>query len=178
MSNTEPKSSDEAKEKGGRKKALIICILIIIALLGVVAYLLFSNKDGEEKKRNVVVNEDNVEELIAQMEESERTPLGSYEMTMNSTWNFDNGTAASSNAYVENSVANANSVYFDVTLADTNETILESPILPVGSHLTDISLEKSLEAGTYDCIMTYHLLDENDVSISTVKVSLTIVIEN
>lgn len=175
MSNTEPKSSDAVEKKGGRKKKIIICIIIIImALLAVAAYFLL-NRD---KKRNVVVNEDNVEELIAAMEESERTPLGSYEMTMNSTWYFDNGSSASSNAYVENSVANTNSVYFDVTRSDTGETILESPILPVGSHLTDITLSEQLSAGTYDCVLTYHLLDENDVSIRTVMVSLSIVIEN
>ena len=96
---------------------------------------------------------------------------------MNSTWNFANGESPSSNAYVENAEANTNSVYFDVTLAETEETIYESPILPVGSHLENITLDTILQAGTYDCIVTYHLLDEKNISISTLKLTLTINIE-
>lgn len=176
MSSEEPKNIGGAKKKGG-KVALIVCVVVIIALLGVVIFLL-TRKEDEEPRRNVVVNEDNVEQILAEMEESERVPLGSYEMTMNSTWYFDNGSSASSNAYVENSVANTNPVYFDIVRSDTDETIFESPILPIGSHLDSITLDKKLSAGTYDCVMTYHLLDENDESISTVNVSLTIVVEN
>ena len=165
------------RERGKEeKKVLIICIIIIAALIGVVIYLLV-NKDGKEK-RNVVVNEDNLEEIIAQMGESDFVAPGSYEMTMNSTWNFKDGSAASEDAYVENAVSNTNSVYFDVIRNDTEETIFESPILPVGSHLEGITLDTKLEAGTYDCVLIYHLLDENDESISTVRVSVTIIVEN
>lgn len=178
MSNTEPKNNVEAKKKGG-KVVLIICILIILALIGVVIYLLL-NKDGEEQgRRNVVVNEDNVDKIIEQMQDSERVADGYYEMTMNSTWYFENGTAASDNAYVENTVTNTNSVYFDIVRSDTGETIFESPIIPVGSHMEGITLDKDLDAGTYDCVLIYHLLDEeNENDISTVRVSVTIVIEN
>lgn len=176
MSSEEPKNIGGAKKKGG-KIALIVCIVVIVALLGVVIFLL-TRKEDEGPRRNVVVNEDNVAQIIEEMEESERVPQGSYEMTMNSTWYFDNGASASDNAYVENSVTNTNPVYFDITRSDTEETIFESPILPLGSHLDSITLDENLPAGTYDCVMTYHLLDENDESISTVNVSLTIVIEN
>lgn len=176
MSSEEPKNIGGAKKKGG-KIALIVCIVVIVALLGVVIFLL-TRKEEEGPRRNVVVNEDNVAQIIEEMEESERVPQGSYEMTMNSTWHFDNGASASDNAYVENSVTNTNPVYFDIARSDTEETIFESPILPLGSHLDSITLDENLPAGTYDCVMTYHLLDENDESISTVNVSLTIVIEN
>lgn len=178
MSNTESKSSDEAKKKGG-KVVLIICIVIILALIGVVLYLLL-NKDSEEQtRRNVVVNEDNVDEIIQQMRDSDRVADGYYEMTMNSTWYFKNGTAASDNAYVENTITNTNAVYFDIMRSDTDETIFESPIIPVGSHLEEITLDKDLDAGTYDCVLIYHLLDEDyENEISTVRVSVTIVVEN
>ena len=124
------------------------------------------------QKRNVVVNKDNVEEVLEQLEDP--VPPGSYEVKMKSTWNFASGDAPSDNAYVENVEANTNSVYFDVTRADTEETIFESPILPVGSYLDNITLDSNLPAGTYDCLVTCHLLDENDESISTVKLTLTI----
>ena len=83
----------------------------------------------------------------------------------------------SDNAYVENAESNTNSVYFDVTRTDTEETIFESPILPVGSHLENITLDSDLPAGTYDCVVTYHLLDEEENSISTLKLTVTIIVE-
>ncbi len=176
MSNTAPKNTDEAKKKGG-KIALIVCVVIILALLGVVIYLLLNKGNkGEQPRRNVVVNEENVDEIISQMQSSQRVDPGSYEMTMNSTWYFEDGAAASSNAYVENSVANTNSVYFDIQRTDTDETIYESPILPVGSHLEDITLDTALPTGTYDCVLIYYLLDEDDNPMSTVRVSLEIVV--
>ena len=159
------------KGRKGGKIAVAVCIVVIAALLGVVIYLLLGKKE-EQVRRNVVVNEDNVDEVLEQLEDP--VPAGSYEVKMNSTWNFTSGDAPSDNAYVENAEANTNSVYFDVTRTDTEETIFESPILPVGSHLENITLDSNLPAGTYDCLVTYHLLDENDESMSTVKLTLTI----
>lgn len=143
-------------------------------------YLLSNRKviqEPEPVNRNVVVNAENVEEVLDELDKKEVVPIGYYETIMNSTWNFPSGDEVSSNAYVENAMANTNSVYFDVTLADTNETIYESPILPVGSHLENIALDSKLSAGTYDCIVTYHLLNEENRSVSTLKLTLTIIIE-
>ena len=166
--------SEQKETNRGRKGGKIIiavCILVIAALLGVVAYLLLDKKE-EPTRRNVVVNKENVGEVLEQLEAP--VPAGSYEVKMNSTWNFSSGDVPSENAYVDNAEANTNSVYFDVTRTDTDETIFESPILPVGSYLDNITLDSNLPAGTYDCLVTYHLLDENDKSISTVKLTLTI----
>ena len=166
-------SKQKEKDNGrkGGKFAIAVCMVIIILLLGTVIYLLLNRKE-EPVKRNVVVNEDNVDEVLEQFKEP--VPATSYEVKMNSTWNFESGDVPSENAYVENVTANTNSVYFDVTRTDTGETIFESPILPVGTHLESITLDENLPTGTYDCIITYHLLDENDESISTVKLTLTI----
>lgn len=166
MSRNEKKRS--GKKKGG-KIAFAIGIVVLLILLAVLIYLLLNK---EEPKRNVVVNEDNVEEVLESLEEP--VPAGSYDVKMNSTWNFSSGEAASDNAYVENAETNSNSVYFDVTRTDTEETIYKSPILPVGSHLEDITLDSKLPDGSYDCLVTYHLLDEKDESISTVKLTLII----
>ena len=95
---------------------------------------------------------------------------------MNSTWNFPSGDAPSENAYVENATTNTNPVYFDVVRDDTGETIYESPILPVGSHLENFELDTVLDAGTYDCVMTYHLLDEEEQEISTLQITVQVVI--
>ena len=172
---------DICNSKKGGKIAFALCIAIIAILLFLVIYLLSKRDEpleAEPVNRNVVVNEENIEEILAELDEKEAVPVGYYETIMNSTWNFANGESPSSNAYVENAEANTNSVYFDVTLAETEETIYESPILPVGSHLENITLDSNLSKGTYDCIVTYHLLDEENISISTLKVTLTIIVEN
>lgn len=177
MSGKITKESDVKTGKGG-KIALIACSAIIVVLAGAIVYLL-QDKGGEDEasRRSVVVNEENAKEVISEMLEQERVPIGSYQVTMNSIWNFTNGSAASDNAYVENAEANTNAVYFDVVRSDTEETIFESPILPVGTHLDEITLDSRLPEGTYDCVLTYHLLNENDEPISKVNVGLTIVIE-
>jgi hypothetical protein len=168
-------STEEAvkeKKKGG-KVILAICIVFIV-ILCVIIYLLLQKDDKE--KRDVVVNEDNVEEILSEM--GERVPAGSYQVTMNSTWFFENGAESSDNAYVENAEANTNPVYFDITRSDTEETIFESPVIPVGKHLDDITLDTELPAGQYDCVLTYHLLDDEEETMSTVRVSLNIVVQN
>lgn len=157
------------KNKKGGKIVIAVCVVIIIVLLALVLYLLFGQKP---KRRNVIVNEDNVKEVLENL--PELVPPGSYEVIMNSTWNFASGDVPSENAYVENAETNTNAVYFDVVRTDTEETIYESPILPVGSHIEAITLDSNLPAGTYDCILTYHLIDEDEETVSTVKMTLTV----
>lgn len=177
-------------EKNGKKKgggvALIICGVIIVALITVIAVMASqmksdkSSKEAQETgtpKRNVVVTPDNVEEVLDNMKEEEFVAPGSYEVTMNNTWNFADGSSASENAYVENSTSNTNDVYFDVTLADTEENIYSSPVIPIGSHLENITLDKKLGKGSYDCVVTYTLVDKDQNPLSTVRVSLTINVE-
>lgn len=168
MAKEKKHSEGSEKKKGGKIAA--VCIIILIVILAIVLYFLLNDK------REVVVNEDNVDKVISQMDQQEITPPGSYVVAMNYTWHFDNGAAVSKDAYVENAKENTNSVYFDVTLKGTEETIYESPIIPVGQHLNDVKLDKDLDSGTYECVATYHLLDKNDESFSTVRVTLNIVI--
>ena len=170
--------------KGG-KIVLAVCVVVIIALLGTVIYLMVGRQEQQEEvqrqadepvSRNVVVNENNVDEVLEQLP-TERTAPGYYEVTMNTTWNFPSGEEPSSDAYVENVETNTNAVYFDVMLADTEETIFASPILPVGSHLDNITLDTALPAGTYDCLVTYHLLDDENRNISKLNLTLKINVE-
>ena len=89
-------SEQEQKGKMGKggKIAFAVCLVVIVALLGVVIFLLFRGKDEEEpKRRNVVVNEDNVDEVLESLAEEGYVPPGYYEVTMNSTWNFESADA-------------------------------------------------------------------------------------
>jgi len=174
-----------AKENGqnGKHKGTIIALcasgLVIICLVVVIVVLLTRpDKEEEKERRNVVITPDNVAQMIEELEDEERTPLASYEVTMNPDWTFPDGTSASKDAYVENSVANTTPVYFDIVLADTGENIYSSPVLPIGSHLENITLTKDLDAGTYDCVIIYTLTDEEQNALSSVRLTMKITVEN
>ncbi len=180
-------SEARSEQKGGKSKGklvIIIFLVVVILLLGVIIFLLLRKKDEppaavqeQQETRDVLVNEDNVDRIVEQMANSS-TPPPNYEATMNSTWNFPDGSQASDNAYVENSTSNQNDVYFDLEISETGEVIYESPVIPVGSHLDKIKLDKDLGAGTYDCVMTYHLLDGSQSTIGTVKMAVTVIVES
>lgn len=176
--------------KGGKKGLIIgiIVAVVIIALIAVIIALVLSkNKDSGEpapqqeatqEKRNVVVTEENVEEIIQQMEEAEFVEPGYYTVTMNNEWHFPDGKSASTDAYVENVPENTNDVYFDVFLAsDEENAIYESPVIQRGASLDSITLKTPLDAGTYDCVMVYHLVDKDQNTISTLRVTVTLIIE-
>lgn len=178
MAEEKTETKEKTQTKG--KLVLIICIAVIVVLAGAITFLLLGNKGkgAEKPKRDVVVNVENAEKIASEMIENERTLPGHYQVAMNGIWNFEDGAAESENAYVENAAGNTNPVYFDVVRTDTEETIYASPILPVGTYLEHITLDKKLGAGTYNCVCTYYLLDEEEEPISKVNVGLTIVIRN
>lgn len=171
-------SSENQKKKRMEKRILILGIIVIIVLLLVVIMLLLKSQQNDEPKRNVVVTKDNVEEVVDDMLNQDYVEPGYYSVSMSTTWHFKDGDSVSEDAYVANLMENTNDVYFDVFLADNeNEAILESPILPRGSELEEIALDKTLSSGTYDCVMVYHLIDEDQKTVSTLRVGFTIIVE-
>lgn len=167
------------EQTGKSKKLVILCVVVIVALLAVIVILMSRGKEKEEDpKRNVVVTKDNAEEVIEDMLNEDYVEPGYYSASMSTTWYFATGDAVSEDAYVENVPENTNDVYFDLVLAeDEEEVLLKSPVIPRGSELKDISLDKSLSAGTYDCVMIYHLVDEEQNTVSTLRVGVTVVVE-
>ena len=172
------KNKQNNGEKGGNKSVVIgvIALVIIAMLVGVIVYLL---KPQEEEKRNVVVTPENVEEVLEEIEEEGgMTEPGYYIVTMDTTWHFVNGNEPSYDAVVINAEKNTNDVYFDIVLENDESVVLyESPVIPRGGRLENIALDQDLDAGTYNCVVIYHLIDENQDTISTLRVTLKIVIE-
>lgn len=186
------KGQDKAKGAGTSKSLLIVCIVaavIIAVLIGIIVVMMNSSKsnenvtaDGSEEneKRPVLLTEDNIDEMAGQIldqSEPEGIPM-SYQVTMNSTWEFEDGESASRNAYVANSENNETPVYFDVIRNDTEEVIYQSPVIPLGMDLEDIVLDVDLDAGNYECTMVYHLLDEDQNTLTTVNMWLMVKVEN
>lgn len=160
---------------------LIFGVIVVVAVLvGVICYLAL-RKEPEQESRdyNRVVTPENVEEIISQLDEAEYTPVGSYEVIMNTEWTFPDGASPSTDAYVENSVNNRNTVFFTIALDTDSETdIYDSPFIEPGSYMDAIQLEVELPAGRYGAVLTYHLVDENEQEISHVSVSITLIISN
>lgn len=77
-----------------------------------------------------------------------------------------------------NSKDNETAVYFDVVRNDTKETIYQSPVIPVGQDLSNITLDQDLEAGDYECTLTYHLIDDEQNTLTTVNMWLMVKVEN
>lgn len=171
----QPQEQQQQQKKKG-KGGLLVAI-VIIALIGVIAYPLLSRKpepEPEKERRGVLVTPENVESVLEEAEAG--VPSGYYTVTMNPTWHFANG--ESSDAVVVNVEENTNDVYFDVVLVDDEEKVIySSPIIPRGGRLEAIELDETLDAGTYDCIVIYHLVDEEQNTLSTLRVSLQIIIE-
>ena len=176
MSRQENKQNGEGK--GGNKSVVvgIIAVVIIAVLVGVIVFLL---KPQEEEKRNVVITPENVEKVLEELEEEGRTTEpGYYTVTMDTTWHFATGSEPSYDAVVLNVEKNTHDVYFDIVLeSDESVVLYESPVIPRGGRLENITLDTVLNPGTYNCVVIYHLVDENQDTISTLRVALKIVIE-
>jgi hypothetical protein len=155
-----------------------ISIAVIATLVGIIIYLMTRPEEPIPTPpspalggRGTVITEDNVDEF---QDLGQPVEDGYYEARMNVEWNFDTWDSPSTNAYVANAESNTRKMYFDVILDGTNELIYSSPYIPVGSAIKNFALDTQLAAGTYNATVVYHLVDDNDVEITTVSVAVTI----
>ena len=164
------------------KIAIVIGSVVIVVLSGVIVALILRGKEdagqGEDAdKRSMVLTESNEEEVVGEMTDKDYIAPGYYNAQMTNEWHFANGEAESEDAYVINDAGNTNDVYFDVVLAeDESKVIYKSPVIPRGGELQGIKLDETLAAGSYDCVLIYHLVDKEQNTISTVRVGITIIV--
>ncbi len=164
------------------KIAIVIGSMVIVVLSGVIVALILRGKEGagqgeETDQRNAVLTESNQDEVIDEMIDRDYIEPGFYNAQMTNEWHFANGGATSEDAYVANDAGNTNDVYFDVVLAeDESKVIYKSPVIPRGKELQGIKLDEKLEAGTYDCVLIYHLVDKDQNTISTVRVGIAVIV--
>ena len=168
------KINGSIQPKSNHKPIILVSLAAVILVIGgIMVWFVF----GGDQAPNLVVTPDNVDELLAEREEAEITPMGSFEVMMNTTWTFPNSNSASTDAYIANSINNNDTVYFTITLEGSEEPIYTSPYIPVGSRMENVTLDCDLEAGTYDTVLTYHLVDGEYQESSKVAVALEIIIE-
>lgn len=183
MSKESKKTEDGVAQKQPKKTSVVIIglLVIIIVAMGIAIFYLAGKQEKaadinkKSEKRDVLVTEDNVDDMREELENE--TPAPSYTVTMNHTWNFEDGKAKSSNAYVANDSENLYDVYFEVNLESDNTLVYSSPIIPIGKETRNFALDKDLEAGTYPAIITYYLVDKDQNEISNVSIRIQLVLE-
>lgn len=162
----------DQKKPANKKRKIIIAVVFVILLvaLGICIALLLRPKDEGTERR--VIDRDNADEVMTEM--SDKVDEGMFECKMTTTWTFDDAASVSPNAYVANVETNRYAIYFDVYQDETNELLYSSPILPVGTELQDIKLDKELSAGEYGAVVMYTLIDEAEEEVSTAGFHITI----
>lgn len=179
----------EPGDSGHRRFLIIGAFIVLAAALAVCIVLLVSRQGNdrqgddrqEEKPDNTsaalergFVDQKSADDIMAEM--FDKVAEGMFECKMTTTWTFENTDAESPNAYVANAEGNRNTIYFDVYDNTTKELLYSSPMLPVGSELTGIRLDKKLQAGEYDAVVMYTLVDEEYQEVSTVGFNITITV--
>lgn len=176
---------DPANTKRGG--IIIIAFVILLVALLVCIVLLVSKSDGEQAENSGdsvatdvlargFVDEDNADEIVSDM--FEKVDEGMFECKMTTTWTFETADSVSPNAYVANVESNLHTLYFDVYVESMDEPVYSSPMLPVGTELNGIKLEKELAAGEYSGVVMYTLVDEDYEEVSTVGFNITILVNH
>lgn len=163
-------SQKESKKERQKKIIIVIAFVVILIALAVCLVLLFYKpKSGLDRG---FVKEGNRDDIMSEM--TDKVEEGMFECKMTTTWTFENADSVSPNAYVANVENNRYTFYFDVYEESTNELLYSSPLLPVGTEINDIKLEKKLSAGDYNAVVMYTLVDENEEEVSTAGFTITI----
>ena len=158
--------------------ALTVCIVLLVLRSGDTreAQPGLDNSNDHDAPQTVLdrgfVDESNADNIMSEL--SEKVEEGMFECMMSTSWTFEDGASASPNSYVANVESNLHAIYFDVYIDQTEELIYSSPILPVGSEIRGIKLDKELSAGDYDAIVMYTLVNEAYEEVSTVGFRITI----
>ena len=176
----------EKKIKGSSvllTKVVPVVSLVAVIGMGAVTYNIVKNSQNEPVKiinvnntytsgSNMVVTEDSrdVAKII-----QEKTEKGMIAVRMTQNWVFtDRGMR--SNAYLANSQRNTTDLCFTVTLEDTGEIIMESPIVPIGSCIENFPLNRELEPGKYDAIVAHQQVENGEI-INTVLTGIEITVQ-
>lgn len=160
-----------------RKRVVIIAFAVLcVALVVCIVLLLSRSKEDSKELERGFVDDSNTDTIMNEM--GDKVAEGMYECKMTTSWVFEDGKSESPNAYVANVESNLHAVYFDVYDASTDELLYSSPILPIGTELKNIKLEKELQKGEYDAVVMYTLVDEDNEEVSTVGFNITITINH
>lgn len=159
MSDTvkERKKSTRKKgeeQKNSKKKKIIIIICILLVIIAAIAVFLWLRRPKN------VITEENYKQIMEDMEN--QVQEGYFETYMNTDWTFPDGASETTDAILGNSPNNKKPIRCEILMADTEEVLYSTGVLPVGAELPPFKLDVDLDAGTYDAVCMVYLLDEEE----------------
>lgn len=144
-----------------KKKIMILLGGIVLILVMAVAVLMFLLlKKEETKPTTYTMNQENYQQIMEDMDVEVRE--GYFETYMNTEWTFPDGESETTDAILGNSPNNTKPIRCEIQLAETEEVIYKTGVLPVGAVLDPFKLDKELDAGTYDAVCMVYLLNEGE----------------
>ena len=133
------KTTTAAKKLTKNHVILIVALAVVICAAVIVAILLLKSTPAKASgakvidKNNLATIQEDIKDKVAE---------GMFATHMNTNWVFPEGKEASSNAIMGNSASNNYPFWFTVTLADTQEVVFTSSVLPLGSQIDKIVLKR------------------------------------
>ena len=160
-----------------KKNIGIIIGALIIAAAIIVAVIILRPKETINENTTPLVTMENVNEIEEDVKE--QVERGMFATRMNTTWVFPDGNSPSSNAVMGNSASNRFPFYFTVTLNDTGEEVFASGVLPLGTEIAEIKLNKNLPAGTYPATVHLHMIDEDgEIMKGSMGLGVTLIVNS
>ena len=162
-------STNTDTSKSSKTVLIIGIILIVVAVAAIAVCIHIMNAKDEAPTGNIVIDESNLETAISDLDQAVQD--GMFEVKMNSTWHFPDGKSASSNADLANVANNNAPIYFEVIL-DDGTVVYKSTVIPLGSQIKTIKLDKELANGSYSAVCQYHLLNDDGSEKSSFGVNI------
>jgi hypothetical protein len=159
--------------------ALILGIVLILAAAAVVTVIMLRDKgETDDSGGNIpVIDENNYADIMADVQE--KVDKSMFQTHMNAIWTFPDGKSASKDAVMGNSTGNNYPMWFDVTV--DGEVVYTSSLLPVGTQVKELVLDKDLDPGKYEASVAVHLVDDtnnNEPLDTNVTLSVEIIVQN
>lgn len=174
---------------GNQKVVLAVCCTLAVCAAAVAAVYILNRPTADvflipeelpvvhDRSGAQIATAENLQAITARAREN--VARGMFATYMTSTWSFRDGYSASTNAVKGNSNANRYPFWFTVTEQESGEVVFTSGLIPVGSRLTDITLDVPLPAGDYAAAINVNMVDdEGEIIDGNVALGIRIVVLN
>lgn len=182
---------EEKKTPINKMLVAIIVLLVLLVFAGVFIIFMFLSKPEASNagQELVEVYEDGTveilgndthlavdeESLIGKDELQKKVDEGMINLKFSDQIIVENGKVASCN--ISNSNQNNLDMYVSLWLYDTQEEISRSGLIPVGSRLQQLDLNRSLDVGEYSGLLVYNQLEDNRI-VGQVNVDVTLIVKS
>lgn len=166
---------DDRKKKGFIFWIIFAGIALVIALL-VGLWMFLGSTQWKGDARLGQLDNKSVEEIQAELDRI--VEEGMMQISIASVAEFADG-ASEGELRIENAPSNKYAMQVDIKRKDNGEVIYTSDVLDPNYHIQFAPLDVDLPAGTYECIATFHALEQGShEEMGQAAAKITIVVNN